>query len=106
MSGGEVPDLGPGGARGGGAEEACPGRVIVDAIERRQQEARNAEWAGVLVAVLGVLTWNPWGFLACGICALAFGLYARRFAPMESWGALAAGGMLLVVYGLSLADVV
>jgi len=71
-------------------------------IERKGSEARTAAWAGVLVAILGVLSWNTFGFLVCAAGAFAFGAYARAFAPREAMADLAAGSLLLAVLGLRL----
>ena len=78
----------------------CP---LIDAVEEKRKEARMAAWAGVIVAVLGVLSWSTYGFLACSLGAITFGLYARRFAPIEALADFAAGCMLLGVLGLRLA---
>ncbi|UCC93332.1 MAG: hypothetical protein JSW25_01280 [Thermoplasmata archaeon] len=80
----------------------CP---LIDAVEEKHREARMAAWAGVLVAILGVLSWSTYGFLVCGGAAVAFGLYARRYAPMEAYADYTAGGMLLALFLLRLAEV-
>lgn len=69
-------------------------------MERKYGQARNAAWAGVLIAILGVLSWNTYGFFVCGLGAIVFGFYARPFAPHEAMADLAAGGMVLGVLGL------
>jgi hypothetical protein len=81
----------------------CP---LIDAVEEKRGEARMAAWAGILIAILGVLSWSTYGFLVCGAAAIAFGIYARRFAPTEALADFAAGGMLLVVFALRLAGVI
>jgi hypothetical protein len=80
----------------------CP---LVDGVEKAHREAVIAAWGGILVAVLGVLSWSTYGFLACGVGALAFGVYARRYAPMEANADFAAGGLLLAVLALRLSGV-
>jgi len=82
---------------------SCPECPIADVIERKEKEARTAAWAGILVAVLGVLSWNEWGFLMGGIGAIIFGLYARGFAPQQAMAAFVAGAMALGVLGMRLA---
>ena len=64
-----------------------------------------AAWGGILVAILGVLSWSAYGFIACGLAALVFGAYARRYAPMEANAAFAAGALLLAVLVLRLLGV-
>ena len=105
MNGDGVPDISPRGEGYGPPSDACPECPIVDAIERKEQEARMAAWAGILVAILGVLSWNTWGFLICGTGAIVFGLYARRFAPHQARADFAAGAIVLVVLILRMADV-
>ena len=83
---------------------ACGGCDLADAIERKEREARGASWAGVLVAVLGVMSWTTVGFLGGGIGAVAFGLYARAFAPREHLAALVAGALAFGVLALRLDD--
>jgi hypothetical protein len=80
----------------------CP---LIDAVEEKRKEARMVAWAGVLIAIMGVLSWSTYGFFACGGAAIVFGLYARRFAPTEGLADLAAGGMLLVIFGLRLSGI-
>jgi hypothetical protein len=80
----------------------CP---LVDALEEKRKEARMAAWAGVLVAILGVLSWSTYGFFACGVAAVAFGAYSRRYAPIEALADFSAGGMLLVIFGFRLVGV-
>lgn len=75
----------------------CP---LVDEMEEKYNEARTAAWVGVVVAILGVLSWSTYGFLVCGAGAIACGLYARRYAPMEAIADIVAGAMLLVILGL------
>ncbi len=89
-----VPDLSPPGAG------ECP---LIDEVEKRHQEAVMAAWAGVIVAIIGVLSWSTYGFLVCGAGAIGFGLYARRFAPMEANACFAAGALLVAVLALRLA---
>jgi hypothetical protein len=72
----------------------------VDVVERRYEQARTAAWAGVVIAILGVLSWNTYGFLFCGLGAIAFGLYAMGFASREALADFAAGAMVLGVLGL------
>lgn len=93
-SGEGVPDITP------PAIAECP---FIDAVEENRKEARMAAWAGVIVAILGVLSWSTYGFLACGMGAIAFGLYARRFAPVEALADFTAGCMLLGVLALRVA---
>jgi len=105
MGGEEVPDITPAGAEGSSSPPPvfeCP---LMDAVEEKRKEARMAAWAGVFVAILGVLSWSTYGFLACGVGALAFGLYARPFAPMEANADFVAGGMLLAILVLRFAGV-
>ena len=105
MNADQVPEVTPHGDDGAPPPPACPECPIADAIERREREARTAAWAGVLVAVLCILSWNTWGFLMGAVGAIAFGLYARKFAPTHAWADFAAGAMLLAVLGLRLAEV-
>lgn len=100
MGGEQVPDITPAGAEGPSSPPpvfVCP---MMDAVEEKRKEAMMAAWAGVMVAILGVLSWSTYGFLACGVGAIALGLYARRFAPMEANADFVAGGMLLAILGL------
>ncbi len=99
---GAVPDLTPGPGDGSPPPAECPGCSLADAIEKKEREARAAAWAGLLVAVLGVMSWSTWGFLMGGVGAFAFGLYARGFAPYQAWGAFTAGALALGVLGLRL----
>jgi hypothetical protein len=85
---------------------ACDGCSLADAIERKEREARGAAWAGVLVAVLGVMSWTTVGFIGGGVGAVAFGLYARVFAPREHLAALVAGALAFCVLALRLADLI
>lgn len=101
-----MPDITP----AGGLEKVslppmaeCP---LIDAVEEKRKEARMVAWAGVIVAILGVLSWSSYGFLACGGGAIAFGLYARRYAPMEALADFVAGGMLLVIFSLRFVDLI
>jgi hypothetical protein len=98
----DIPVLASGHADGSPPPAACPECPLADAIERKEREARAAAWAGLLVAVLGVMSWSTWGFLLGGVGALALGVYARRFAPSQAWGAISAGAMALGVLGLRL----
>ncbi len=102
MTGDGVPDLTPRREGGPPAAPECPGCPAEDVIERKESEARTAAWAGVLVAILGVLSWNTYGFLACAAGAAVFGAYARRFAPREAMADVAAAALLLGVLGLRL----
>ncbi|NIP34819.1 MAG: hypothetical protein GWN39_12085, partial [Thermoplasmata archaeon] len=52
---------------------------------------------------IGVLSWSTYGFLVCGVGAIGFGLYARRFAPMEANACFAAGALLMAVLALRFA---
>lgn len=106
MTGDRVPDLTPRDGGGAQAPPACPGCPAADVIERKESEARTAAWAGVLVAILGVLSWHTYGFLVCAAGAMVFGLYARGFAPREALADFAAGALLLGVLGLRLAGVI
>lgn len=92
----KVPDLVP------PMSAECP---LVDQVERRRQEAVMAAWAGIIVAIIGVLSWSTYGFGACGAGAVVFGLYARRCAPMQANACFAAGALLLAVLSLRLAGV-
>jgi hypothetical protein len=83
-------------------EAGCP---LIDEVEKRHQEAVMAAWGGIIVAIIGVLSWSTYGFAACGLGALAFGVYARRYAPMEANACFAASALLLVVLSLRLAGV-
>jgi hypothetical protein len=100
----DVPDLTPGPANRETpvVETGCP---LVDEVEKRHQEAVMAAWGGIIVAIIGVLSWSTYGFAACGLGALAFGVYARRYAPMEANACFAAAALLLVVLGLRLTGV-
>ena len=93
---GEVPDLSPPGA------VECP---LVDEGEKRRHEAVTASWAGIIVAIVGVLSWSTYGFTVCGLGALVAGLYARGHAPAEANGPLAASVLLLALLALRLAGV-
>jgi hypothetical protein len=99
----EIPDLTPGEASSQAPPAACEGCSLAEAIERKEREARGAAWAGVLVAILGVMSWNTIGMAGGGLGAVAFGLYARNFAPREANGALAGGALALVVFGMRMA---
>lgn len=102
MTADRVPDLSTtldGGDAGCPPTMECP---LIDMAEKRHQEAVMAAWGGVIVAILGVLSWSTYGFLACGLSALAFGAYARRHAPMEANACFVAGAMLFVVLALQL----
>jgi hypothetical protein len=79
---------------------------MIDAIEERRKDARRAAWAGILIAILGVLSWNTYGFLVCSIAAMVFGLYAYRWAPREALADFVVGGMLLVVLALRLGGII
>jgi hypothetical protein len=100
----DVPDLTPAPPGGGPpvVEAGCP---LIDEVEKRHQEAVMAAWGGILVAIIGVLSWSTYGFAACGLTALAFGAFARRYAPMEANACFAAGALLLTVLVLRLAGV-
>ena len=89
---------------GSATPPACPECPLVDVMERKASEARMAAWAGVLVTILGVVSWTTLGFAAGGVGAIALGLYARTFAPRESYGALTGGGLALAVLALRLLD--
>ena len=102
--GGTVPDITPGRFDDLPESLSCPECPIADVIERKEKEARTAAWAGILVAVMGVLSWNEWGFLMGGIGAIGFGLYARAFAPQQAVAAFMAGAMALGVLAMRLAD--
>ncbi len=95
--GGTPPNISPRQFDGLPESISCPECPIAEVIERREREARTAAWAGILVAVMGVLSWNEWGFLMGGIGAFGFGLYARTFAPQQAVAAFAAGAMALGV---------
>jgi hypothetical protein len=100
-----VPDLSPpsdGGVEGCPPSMECP---LIDMAEKRHQEAVMAAWGGIIIAILGVLSWSTYGFLACGLGAFAFGVYARRHAPMEANACFAAGALLLAVLVLRLGAV-
>ena len=56
MTGGGAPDITPRGEAGDALPPACPECPIADVLERREREARTAAWAGILVAVMGVLS--------------------------------------------------
>jgi hypothetical protein len=83
-------------------EAACP---LVDEAGKRHQDAVMAAWGGIILAIVGVLSWSTYGFAACGLGAIGFGLYARRWAPMEANACFAAGALLLAVLALRLAGV-
>ena len=100
----DVPDLTPGPGDGSPSPAECPMCSLADVIEKKEKEARAAAWAGLLVAVLGVMSWSTWGFLMGGVGALAFGLFARRFAPYQAWGAFTAGALAFGVLGLRLLE--
>ncbi len=105
MGGEEVPDITPAGSDGSSSPPpvfTCP---MMDAVEEKRKDALMAAWAGVVVAILGILSWNTYGFLACGVGAIVFGLYARPFAPMEANADFVAGGMLLAILVLRFAGV-
>lgn len=100
---GTVPDITPGRFDDLPESLSCPECPIADVIERKEKEARTAAWAGILVAVMGVLSWNEWGFLMGGIGAIGFGLYARAFAPQQAMAAFVAGSMALGVLAMRFA---
>jgi rubredoxin len=100
QEGGSVPDITPGRFNDLPESLSCPECPIADVIERKEKEARTAAWAGILVAVMGVLSWNEWGFLMGGIGAIGFGLYARAFAPQQAMAAFVAGAMALGVLAM------
>jgi hypothetical protein len=83
---------------------ACEGCSLADVIERKEKEARRAAWGGVLVAIMGVMSWQTIGFIGGGIGAIIFGLYARNFAPREALAAYAGGILALAVFALRLND--
>lgn len=97
------PDITPGQFKDLPESLSCPECPIAEVIERKEKEARTAAWAGILVAILGVLSWNEWGFLMGGIGAIGFGLYARNFARQQAVAAFVAGAMALGVLGMRLA---
>ena len=105
MTGGkDVPDLSPGPGKMPAPPPGCPECAIADVIERKEKEARTAAWAGLLIAVLGVMSWSTWGFLMGAVGAFAFGLYARRFAPYQAWGSFTAGVLAMGVLALRLLE--
>lgn len=99
-----IRDLTPSGGDMATPPPACDGCSLADVIERKEREARGAAWAGVLAAVLGVLSWQTIGFAGGGVGAIAFGLYARNFAPREAKAAYAAGALALAVLALRIND--
>ncbi len=101
--GGTPPDITPGQFDGLPESLSCPECPIAEVIERKEKEARTAAWAGILVAFLGVLSWNEWGFLMGGIGGIGFGQYARAFAPQQAVAAFVAGAMVLGVLGMRFA---
>jgi hypothetical protein len=107
MSGGgekAVRDLTPSGDAESMPPPACDGCSLADVIERKEREARGAAWAGVLAAILGTMSWQTIGFAGGGVGAIAFGLFARNFAPREARAAYVAGILALVVLALRLND--
>ena len=96
--GGGVRDLTPRSVGTMAPPPACQGCNLADVIERKEREARGAAWAGIAVAVLGVMSWRTVGFVG----AIAFGLYARNFAPQQYIAALVAGALALGVLALRL----
>ena len=62
QEGGTPPDITPGLSDDLPESLSCPECPIAEVIERKEKEARTAAWAGILVAVLGVMSWNEWGF--------------------------------------------
>jgi hypothetical protein len=98
-----VPDLTPRTSGVAGPPPACDGCAIADVIQRKEREARGAAWAGVLAAILGVMSWSTLGMAGGAVGAFAFGLYARAFAPRESLGAFTGGALALAVLALRLA---
>jgi hypothetical protein len=77
---------------------------LADVIERKEREARSVAWVGMLAAILGVLSWSTIGMAGGGVGAIAFGLYARSFAPRETLATFAAGALALGVLAMRLMD--
>jgi hypothetical protein len=99
----DVPDLGPVDAPQ--FEAACEECPIVDVMERRRREGRMAAFAGVLVAVLGVMSWTELGAGGGGIASIALGAYSYRIEPAFALAPIVAGALALGVLAMHLLDV-